>query len=92
MRDAAIEVDTSVIYTGKTFIPRSIRFNVTLHMFGSSVNFMDANLRLEGLDEILKAIVIDKLRSEELIKRVMEKPEQLIELLQIVADKVKFIF
>ena len=91
MQDAAVEVETSVIYTSKTFVPRSVRFNVTLHMHGASINFMDANLRLEGLDEVLKAIIIDKLRSEALLKRVLEKPEQLIELLQIVADKLKYV-
>ena len=88
MRDSAIEVETSVIYTPKTFIPRSIKLNVTTHMFGMSVNVMEANIRLEGLDEILKASIIDKLKSEKFMKRIMQKPEQLIDILNIVADKV----
>jgi hypothetical protein len=92
MRDSAIEVETSVIYTPKTFIPRSIRLNATMHMFGMSVNFMGANIRLEGLDEILKASIIDKLKSEKFMKRIMKKPEQLIDILNIVADKVRIIF
>ncbi len=92
MRDSAIEVETSVIYTPKTFIPRSIRLNATMHMFGMSVNFMEANIRLEGLDEILKASIIDKLKSEKFMKRIMQKPEQLIDILNIVADKVRIIF
>ncbi len=91
MRDGAVEVDTSVIYTPQTWIPRSINYNITIHMFGASFNFLDANLRLEGLDEILKAVIIDKLTSEKLLKRIMENPEQLIDILQIVADKVIFI-
>jgi len=91
MRDSAIEVETSVIYTPKTFIPRSIRLNATMHMFGMSVNFMEANIRLEGLDEILKASIIDKLKSEKFMKRIMQKPEQLIDILNIVADKVRII-
>ena len=88
MRDGAVEVETSVIYTPQTWIPRSINYNITIHMFGASFNFLDANLRLEGLDEILKAVIIDKLTSEKLLERIMEKPEQLIDILQIVADKV----
>ena len=90
VRDSAVEVETSVIYTAKTWIPRSINYNVTLHMFGASFNFLDANLRLEGLNEILKAVIIDKLTSEKLLQRVMEKPEELIEILKVVADKVNY--
>jgi len=84
MHDSALEVDTSVVYTSKTFIPRSIRFNITLHAFGMSINFMEMGLRLEGLDEILKAAVVDKLKSEKFLKRIMQSPEQLIDLLNIV--------
>ena len=89
IRDVAVEIETSGIYTSKKFILRSVRFNVTLHMNSASNNSMDANWRHEGLDEVLKAIIFEKTRSEALLKRVLEKPEQLIELLQIVADKLK---
>ena len=92
MRDSSLEIDTSVIYTPKTFIPRSIRLNVTMQMFGMSVNFMEANIRLEGLDEILKASIIDQLKSEKFIKRIMQKPEQLINILNVIADKVFLTF
>jgi len=88
MRDSSFELETSVIYTPKTFIPRSIRMNATFHIFGMSVNFMEANLRLEGLDETLKASLIDNLKSEEFLKRLLQKPEELIQILNIVADKV----
>lgn len=90
MHDSALEVDTSVVYTSKTFIPRSIRFNITLHAFGMSINFMEMGLRLEGLDEILKAAVVDELKSEKFLKRIMQSPEQLIDLLNIVAEKLKY--
>ena len=89
MRDGAVEVDTSVIFTPKTWVPRSIYFNVTMHAFGASISAIEANLRLEGLDEVLKAAVIDKLTSEKFMKRVMSDPEQLIEVLQILSSKVK---
>jgi len=90
MGDSSFEIETSVIYTPKTFIPRSIKLNVTMSMFGMSVNFLEANLRLEGLDETFKAFIIDNLRSEQFLKRIMQKPEQLIELLNIVADKLRY--
>lgn len=90
MRDSSVEVETSVIYTPKTFIPRSIRMNATFHIFGMSVNFLEANVRLEGLDETLKATLIDQLKSENFLKRVMQQPEQLIQILNLVADKLNY--
>ena len=59
-----------------------------MHMFGVSVNFLEANIRLEGLDEILKATIVDKLKSDKFLQRIMQKPEQLIEILKVIADKV----
>lgn len=88
LHDAAIEVESSVVFTSKTFIPRSFRFNITLHAFGMSMNFAQLHLRLEGLDEVLKASLIDNLASEKLLKKILEKPESLIELLNIVSSKV----
>ena len=86
--DGGIEVDTAVIFTSKIFIPRSINVNLIVNGFGLSVNVLDANLRLEGLDELLRGVFVDKLTSEKLLKRLTEKPEQLIPILQALADKV----
>ncbi len=90
MRDGAVEVDTSVVYTPQTWIPRSVNFNVTLHAFGVSVNGIEANLRMEGLDEALKAALVDKLTSEKFMKRVLAEPEKLIDILQVVASKLNY--
>lgn len=90
LRDGAVELDTSVIFTPQTWLPRSIYFNVTLHAFGASVNGLEANLRLEGLDEALKAAVVDKLTSEKFMKRVLAEPEKLIDILQVVAAKLNY--
>lgn len=90
-RDGALELDTSVIYVSdRSFIPRSVRFNVTLHLFGMSVNFADVTLRTEGLEDILKSVLVDKLTSEQLLKRMMSNPEQLIDIVKAIADKVSF--
>lgn len=91
MRDGAVEIDTSVIFDSKkAFLPRSIRVNVTTHLYGMSINFLDLTLRMEGMDEILKLTVLEKLRSADIVKRLMEKPETLIEILNVIADKVCF--
>ena len=92
MRDGALESEASMIYTPNTFIPRSVRFNVTLHLFGMSVNFAEATLRIEGVSDYLKGRLMDKLSSEEVLKKLMEQPEQLMDVLKLVADKVNFFF
>uniref|UniRef100_W4VRP6 Putative apolipophorin n=1 Tax=Corethrella appendiculata TaxID=1370023 RepID=W4VRP6_9DIPT len=43
-------VDTSVIYSHKSFLPRSSKFNVTTELFGSSFNIFEFNARQENLD------------------------------------------
>ena len=90
LRDAAFEVETSVIYTPKTWVPRSIYFNMTSHAFGASVGLIEANVRLEGMDEVLKAVIIDKLTSEQVLKRILAEPEQLMDVLQNLASKVNY--
>jgi hypothetical protein len=91
LRDGAFELETSVIYTTKTHIPRSVRFNMTLNLFGMSVNFLDVTVRVEGMDDILKSLIVDKLTSEKLLKKIMEKPEQLLDILKVLAAKVNTI-
>ena len=89
-RDGAIETETNMIFTSNSFIPRSVRLNVTGHMFGASINFVEATLRLEGLTDYLKGRIIDKLSTQEILKSIMEKPERLIEIVQTIASKLKF--
>ena len=87
-RDAGLEAETSMIYTSNSAVPRSVRFNISSHLFGASTNFADATLRLEGVSDYLKGRLIDKLPTEDIIKKIMDKPEKLIELLQIVVSQV----
>jgi len=88
LRDGALETDFSVIYTPKTFLPRSIKFNVTLHLYGMSVNFIDGTLRMEGISDVLKGLLVDKLTADKLIEQLMRGQAEFISLLQVVADKV----
>ena len=89
-RDGGLETEATMIYTPNSFIPRSVRFNLTSHLFGASINFVEATLRLEGVTDYLKGRIIDKLSTQEVIKSIMEKPERLIEIVQSIADKLKF--
>jgi hypothetical protein len=91
MRDAGYELETSVIYASKSWIPRSIRFNVTIHAFGMSTNFIDVTLRLQGLTDVLKGILVDKITSDEFLRQIAENPDSLADILQSLADKVMLI-
>lgn len=87
--DGAIETETSVIFDSKkAFIPRAIRLNATIQYFGMSINFLDLQIRLEGVDEIAKLSLLNKLKSEALIKKFLENPEKIADILQVIADKV----
>ena len=90
-RDAGIEVQSNMIYTSKTFVPRSFNLNVTGQAYGLRVNGLEVQIRFEGLDEILKAVFVDKLASEQLMKKLTEKPEQLLDILKLFADKVSIL-
>jgi hypothetical protein len=88
MRDAGYELETSVIYASKSWIPRSIRLNVTIHAFGMSTNLVDVTLRLQGLTDVLKGVLVDKITSDEFLRQIAENPDSLADILQSLADKV----
>lgn len=46
--------DTNVIYSKKSFLPRSVRTNLTGELFGTNFNILDLNLRQENLDLLLE--------------------------------------
>lgn len=41
--NAGWDIDTSVVYTPKSFLPRSASMNLTLDLFGQSVNLLEVN-------------------------------------------------
>lgn len=47
-------LDTNVIYSQKSFVPRSLRSNLTGELFGTSFNFLEVNARQENFDLILE--------------------------------------
>ncbi|XP_053673666.1 uncharacterized protein LOC128723926 [Anopheles nili] len=44
-------VDSNVIFATDSYLPRSVRLNLTADLFGESVNFLELNVRLEGLED-----------------------------------------
>lgn len=47
-------VDTSVIYSQRSFLPRSVRLNVTGNLFGSAFNFLELSVRQENLEDVIE--------------------------------------
>uniref|UniRef100_A0A8W7PWS0 Vitellogenin domain-containing protein n=1 Tax=Anopheles coluzzii TaxID=1518534 RepID=A0A8W7PWS0_ANOCL len=44
-------VDSNVIFSTESYVPRSVRLNLTTDLFGESINFLELNVRLEGLEQ-----------------------------------------
>ncbi|XP_050403910.2 uncharacterized protein LOC126819756 [Patella vulgata] len=47
-------VESNIIWSSKSFIPRSANLNLTVDLFGNSVNLMDMGGRIEGLEYLLE--------------------------------------
>ncbi len=58
LEDASIEIETSIIYTPTTRLPRAIRFNITGNAYGMSINYLEATIRIEGLENVINQILI----------------------------------
>lgn len=44
INNAGWDIDTNIVYAPKSFIPRSASMNLTLDLFGQSVNLLEVNL------------------------------------------------
>jgi len=47
-------MDSNLIWSPKSFIPRSVSLNLTSYLFGQSYNFFEVNGRVEGLETLLE--------------------------------------
>lgn len=50
-------VETNVIYSQNSFIPRSASLNLTTEIFGRSFNFLELDGRVENLDRIIERFI-----------------------------------
>ena len=79
-------VDTSVIYSQKSFLPRSATVNLTGELFGNRFNFMELSGRQENLDSLLEKYFGPKglLKSKDMqqfyddhVKKYLPAPEEI---------------
>ena len=48
------KVDSNVIFSQKSFIPRSANLNLTIDLFGHAINFLEFGGRVQGMEKILE--------------------------------------
>lgn len=47
-------VDSNLIFSEKSFVPRSAMMNLTVDLFGNSINLLEIGGRIEGLEYLLE--------------------------------------
>ncbi|CAI9743195.1 apolipophorins-like [Octopus vulgaris] len=52
---AGAKIDSNVIFSSKSFVPRSGNVNLTLDIFGQAVNLLELGGRIEGLEYFLES-------------------------------------
>lgn len=55
INNAGWDADTHVVYSPNSFLPRSASMNLTIDLFGQSVNLFEFGLRAENLERVLEA-------------------------------------
>jgi Domain of unknown function (DUF1943)/Lipoprotein amino terminal region len=47
-------VDSNIIFSEKSYLPRSLSFNLTTNLFGENINLLEIGGRLEGFEDIVE--------------------------------------
>ncbi|WAR23117.1 APLP-like protein [Mya arenaria] len=53
--NTGVKTDGNLIWSGRSFIPRSASLNLTVNMFGESMNLLEVGGRVEGLETLLES-------------------------------------
>lgn len=49
-----LQIESNLIWSQKSYIPRSAMFNVSVEMFGNSINLVEMGGRVQGLEKIVE--------------------------------------
>ena len=52
---SVFQFDSNVIFSPKSFVPRSASLNLTFNLFGESMNLFEVGARVEGLEHTLES-------------------------------------
>ena len=50
-------LENGVVYASDSYIPRNIYANMSMHLFGHSINFFEIGARAQGLDGLIGSFV-----------------------------------
>ena len=64
--DIGGQVESNLIWSPKSFVPRSANLNLTANWFGSSINLMEIGGRVEGMEKVMEHFFKGKESIEEL--------------------------
>ena len=53
--NAGAMVESNVIFSSRSFVPRSAMVNITVDLFGQSMNLLEVGGRVEGLEYLLES-------------------------------------
>lgn len=87
-------VESNVIYSQDSFVPRSVNLNLTTEIFGRSFNFLELNTRIENLDRLLEHYFGPKGRLtqdevEDLVDKGVDKAQNIAEYIQEKVSKLR---
>ena len=60
MLNAGAAVESNIIFSSKSWIPRSASVDLTVDMFGQSVNLVEIGGRVEGADKVVERMFANK--------------------------------
>ena len=60
MLNAGASVESNIIFSSKSWIPRSASVDLTVDMFGQSVNLVEIGGRVEGADKVVERMFAKK--------------------------------
>lgn len=60
MLNTGAAIDSDVIFNSKSYLPRSATLNLTLDLFGESINFLEVGTRMEGFESMVEDIFSKK--------------------------------
>ena len=60
MLNAGASVESNIIFSSKSWIPRSASMDLTIDMFGQSVNLFEIGGRVEGADKVVERMFSNK--------------------------------
>ncbi|XP_065667671.1 uncharacterized protein LOC101240168 isoform X3 [Hydra vulgaris] len=67
-------IDAMILYHPESFVPRALRLNFTTHMLGFSVNALEINARLDGLESIMQKYFADNDYSDSYFGKAFKLP------------------